>query len=138
MKKILLLLSLLSSTITYSAEDLRFGEKAIIKSGAGVFTGISAVAVDAMLKEPFTYSKNFIRFARFSGVSLAATGGYMVGSIIVDIDKTYFRGVMISEVGDFLGPVNRVIYNLLNEDELPEVIEFEDEELEVIGTGSKH
>ncbi len=63
---------------------------------------------------------------------LAASTGYLIGDIIVDVDKTYFKGSLISKTGEFLGPINRLIYNMTNEDDLPEIIEVEEGDLEVI------
>ncbi|MDO9181171.1 MAG: hypothetical protein Q7U04_02125 [Bacteriovorax sp.] len=76
--------------------------------------------------------------ANFTGVALAAVGGYLIGSIIVDVDKAYFKGAYISKLGDFLGPVNRRIYNLTHDDELPEFIQTKDGNFQIINAGSRH
>ncbi len=50
----------------------------------------------------------------------SAIGGYLIGSSIVEADQAYFKGALISKTGEFLGPINRRIYNIINKDKLPE------------------
>jgi hypothetical protein len=65
-------------------------------------------------------------------VVLAASAGYLVGNIIVDVDRTYFKGSLVSATGDFLGPINRRIYNMTHDDVLPEIIETADGQFRVV------
>lgn len=77
------------------------------------------------------------RLMAFSGVILAGTAGYMVGSIIVQADKTYFEGSLVSKTGEILGPVFEQIYNATHDDKLPKILKTKNDSYAVIKQGDK-
>lgn len=52
-------------------------------------------------------------------IATAGTAGYFFGHLLVLGDQHFLQGKMISATGEFLGPVNRVIYKMINGEELP-------------------
>jgi len=77
--------------------------------------------------------------AEYSAFPVLAAGatGYAVGTLIVHLDEAYFHGILVSKTGDLLGPINRRIYNLVNTDTLPEILETDNGDLKVVKIKAK-
>lgn len=126
-----------------SFDNFSVKKKAAYSAGSAALALTTAGAGKMYLgMSPYMFSANpiseLVKY-RVAGASMVATSvilagvtGYMIGSIIVDVDRTYFQGYGLNKVTDVLSPVFREIYNYTHDENLPEIIEFEDTEAELI------
>jgi hypothetical protein len=136
MKKLLCLILLTSMSFAQA------GDKANI---AGKTTGAAALGVAAKTAESLSVAAHAAPISlgsastvlAYTGVTLAGATGYMIGTVIVKVDQVYFKGSLVSHTGQFLGPINRRIYNMLNDDQLPEEVVTKDGSLKVISQGER-
>jgi hypothetical protein len=137
MKSLLVLVTLLSlSNNSFAGEKTN---KVVFKSGAAMLSSgysIGSYQYAQFGKELAATTGASTEFTvvltSATAVAAAAIGGYMIGSVIVEADKAYFHGSLISKTGQFLGPINRRIYNMINKDTLPEVLETDKGDLKVL------
>lgn len=138
MKKLICIMALATLSFAQAGEKAQMATKAAKATATGLGASAAGYIATTAQGAPVIVATGIPTVLAFSGVTLAATSGYMIGSVIVKADEVYFKGSLVSNTGKLLGPVFRKIYNMTNDDQLPEDVITKDGSFKVLLQGEKH
>jgi methylthioribose-1-phosphate isomerase len=139
MKLFIIFLLAFFSSSSFAANDSNFTiyDTGMSVVGAGALRTMVTIGAPGVAITGSTAVSTSLLVGISGSAALGAMSGYAIGRLVVAADEVFFKGHFVSKTGDLLGPINRRIYNMLNDDTLPEYLETNDGEIKVLGVGTK-
>lgn len=102
----------------FAVKDLRIGG-----SGATQFGPKTTIALNSL-----KWGGRVLTAGSYVG---AFSTGYFIGQTIVDADNVYLHGKIVSEAGELLAPVFKIVYQITNPNDTEANVQLEEKQVHI-------